>query len=450
MKTRPLAALALVLLLSPAFTQENDARATIASIQRLLAERPNDPTLYYYLAAFQARAGDKADAVASLGKVAELGKGFLPVRFMGFDAIWQDEAFRKVYAQLEAKLPRIADAPVVIEIPDRDFIPEGMAWDGESRLFFFGSVAQRRIVAVDASGKLTPFSQPDDGLWSVLGIAIDPARRKLHAVSTNALTAEGRKALANEIVTYDLRTGRKRGGVTVPDAEQLNDVALAPNGDLYASDSASGAVWRIRGREVTAFLPAGQVRGSNGVAVSADGKALYVAHTTGVACVHTTSGAVERVMVPRGEAVSAIDGLYVQGDGLLGVQNVTNPARIIRMQLSADGKAITQVETLQSHHHPAFDDPTTGAIVGRDFYVLASAQVARFNDKGEVEHPATATTPKVIRITLPALRAMERYAASLRRVTGTTNPSTYLAMGHLRAGCYAGWCVEPSRVVIAP
>lgn len=96
MKTRPLAALALALLLSPAFTQENDARATIASIQRLLAERPNDPTLYYYLAAFQARAGDKADAVASLGKVAELGRGFLPVRFMGFDAIWQDEAFRKV------------------------------------------------------------------------------------------------------------------------------------------------------------------------------------------------------------------------------------------------------------------------------------------------------------------------------------------------------------------
>jgi sugar lactone lactonase YvrE len=406
MKLRHLAVLAFLAALSPVLAQEGDARATIASLQRILAERPNDPTLYYYLAAFQARAGDKADAIASLEKVASLGTGFLPTRFLGFDAIWQDESFRKVYAKLDAKLPRVADAPVVIEIPDRDFIGEGMAWDPESRRFFFGSVAQRRIVAVDGAGKATPFSHPDDELQCILGLAIDVPRRLLHAVSTSALTATGRKSLVNEIVTYDLRTGRKRGAIRVPGAEQLNDVAAAPNGDLYTSDSASGAVWRIRGGEAAAFVPAGQVRGSNGVAVSADGQRLYVAHTTGIARVDTATGALERVSIPPGVTVAAIDGLYVNGGSLLGIQNVTNPARIVRMQLADDGKAITRVETLQSHHNPAFDDPTTGAIVGNDFYVLASAQVARFNDNGEVEHPATATTPKVIRITLPAPPAM--------------------------------------------
>lgn len=399
---RLFAALTFGFALSPALAQADDARATIASIQRLLAERPNEPTLYYYLAAFQARVGDKADAVASLGKLAVIGKGFLPARAMGFDAIWDDAGFRKAYATLEAQLPRIADAPVAFEIADRDFIPEGIAWDGASRRFFLGSIPQRRIVSVDAAGRVTPFSEPGDGLQHVLGIAIDAQRQLLHAVSTNALTAAGRKALVNEVVTYDLRRGRKLGATRVPDAVQLNDVAAAPNGDLYTSDSASGAVWRLRGDVAAAFLPVGQVRGSNGLAVSADGNWLYVAHTTGLARVATADGKLERMPVPPGDAVSAIDGLYVYGDSLLGIQNVTNPARIIRMRLSADGAAVTAVETLQSHHHPAFDDPTTGALAGDDFYVLASAQVVRFNDQGQVEEPATAATPKIIRIRLPA------------------------------------------------
>ncbi|MGE0582439.1 MAG: SMP-30/gluconolactonase/LRE family protein [Steroidobacteraceae bacterium] len=402
MKPRHLAALALAFVLTPAYAQTDSARSTIASLQRLLVERPNEPTLYYYLAAFQARAGDKDEAIASLEKLSSLGTGFLPAPFMGFEALSQDTGYQAVHAKLEAKLPRVADAPIAFEIADRTFIPEGIAWDPESKRFFLGSITQHRIVGVDMRGKVAPFSRPEDGLQHVLGLAVDAKRHLLHAVSTSALTAAGRAPRRNEVVSYDLRTGRRIAAVPVPGAEQLNDVAVAPNGDRYASDSASGAVWRIRGDAVAAFAPTGQVRGSNGLAVSADGAALYIAHTTGVARVDTATGTFERMTIPAGDTVAAIDGLYVYGDSLLGVQNVTNPARIIRMHLSADGKAITRVEVLQSHHHPAFDEPTTGAIVGHDFFVLATTQVARFNDKGELERPESAATPKVIRIALPA------------------------------------------------
>jgi len=400
MKLRPLPALALALILSPAFAQDDEARATIARIQGLLETRPDEPTLVYYLAAFQARAGDKADAIANLEKLAGIGNGFLPMPFMGFDAIWQDDAFRKVYAQLEAKLPRMADAPVVFEVADRDYIPEGIAWDPDSSRFFLGSIAERRIVSVDVSGKVSPFSRPEDGLQHILGLAVDTGRRLLHAVSTSALTAAGRKSRVNEIVSYDLQSGRKVSAVAVPGAEQLNDVAVAPNGDLYASDSSSGAVWRIRAGAAAEFVPAGRTPGSNGLAVSADGAALYVAHSTGIARVDTANGTIERVAIPPGETVAAIDGLYRYEDSLLGIQNVTNPARIIRMQLAPDGRSITKVETLQSHHNPAFDEPTTGAVVGNDFYVLAATQVARYSDTGELTRPEAAVTPKVIRIAL--------------------------------------------------
>lgn len=37
---------------------------------------------------------------------------------------------------------------------------------------------------------------------------------------------------------------------------------------------------------------------------------------------------------------------------------------MIRIKLNTAGTEITQVETLQSHHSPAFSLPTTGAIAG--------------------------------------------------------------------------------------
>ena len=51
------------------------------------------------------------------------------------------------------------------------------------------------------------------------------------------------------------------------------------------------------------------------------------------------------------ESVAAIDGLYAWQGELIGVQNVTNPGRVIRMQLSADGDSVIAVKTLLSHHH---------------------------------------------------------------------------------------------------
>ena len=65
--------------------------------------------------------------------------------------------------------------------------------------------------------------------------------------------------------------------------------------------------------------------------------------------------------MPKRETIAAIDGLYVDGGALIGIQNVTNPGRVIRIHLRADGKGAERIETLLSHHHPAIDEPTTGS-----------------------------------------------------------------------------------------
>jgi sugar lactone lactonase YvrE len=266
---------------------------------------------------------------------------------------------------------------------------------------FVGSVAARKIVRVDSTGSVSDLSQPGE-LQHVLGLAVDSGRRRLHAVSTNALTEAGMASPVNEIVTYNLDSGKRERSVAVKGASQLNDVITTPGGDLYTTDTRPGAVYHIRvDGTVDTLVAPGTLPGANGLSLSPDGSGLYVAHGSGVALVDFGGGLVTpRLELPPGETIAAIDGLYTDGNTLIGIQNVTNPGRVIRMRLRKDGKGVEKVETLLSHHHEAIDEPTTGAIAGRTFVFLATTQMARFTPQGTIESPETVKPAVVLGVDL--------------------------------------------------
>lgn len=392
-------------LAAPALAQDVEAaRRTVAAIEDLLKQRPADATLYFFLSRFKADLGDKPGSVAALEKVAELGEGFLPTREFGFAAIWEHPPFQDVRSKLEARLPRLDFAPNAFQLDDRRLIPEGIAHDPHSRRFYIGSIAQKRVVQVEADGAVVEFAGPAAKLDEVLGLAMDVPRRVLYVVSSSALTTKGEKDRRNAVVAFDVDTRRLLQRYDVPGAMQLNDVAIAPGGRVFASDSASGAIYEIAvkgpgpSREL---VPPGRMRGPNGLAVSPDGKRIHVAHATGLAVVDAATGEVKRVANETRENVAAIDGLYEWQGSLIGVQNVTNPGRVIVIALSRDGASITGVKTLLSHHHSALDEPTTGAIARDGFYLLAATAVTRYNREGAIERPDTLPLPTVVRVPLP-------------------------------------------------
>ena len=372
---------------------------TSTIIRERLKTRPNDPTLYYYLAMHEIAEGNKPAGLEALKQLERIGNGFLPIRGTSFDMVWSDTIFQKTRQALEAKLPRVTAARELFTL-DKGEIPEGITYDPATRAYFVGSIARKHIVRVDASGAVSTLSKPGE-LDQVLGLVVDGKQRRLHAVSTSAIAPGGQKPV-NRIVSYNLDTGVRDLSVDVPAAEQLNDVTVAPNGELFTSDSQAGAVYRIRAAGVVdTFVAPGTLPGTNGIAVSADGKALYVGHSTGIARVEIADRSiVPRLELPTGETVAAIDGLYSDGATLIGIQNVTNPGRVIRIHLRPDGRGAERIETLLSHHHPAIDEPTTGVIVGRTFALLATTQVARFTPEGTVTSPETLKRPVVLSIEL--------------------------------------------------
>lgn len=398
-----LAALLLAVLPAAAQQDAESARRTIAAVEKLLEQRPADATLWFFLARSHARLGDTRACVAALEKVNALGDGFLPPRG-DFARVWEDAGFQAVRRKLEARLPTLDYAPTAFEIEDRALMPEGIAYDAPSRSFFIGSV-HRRVLRLGPDGAAaTEFAGTGAGLDAVLGLAVDAPRRILYVVTTSALTTEGRKNRRNAVVAFDIDSRKLLHRHDVPGALQLNDVTVALGGRVFASDSASGAVYEIAvkgpgpARELVA---AGRMGGSNGLAASPGGDRLYVAHSTGLAVVDIADGSVKRVENRTRETLAAIDGLYQWQGQLIGVQNVTTPGRVILATLSPDGASVTRVTTMLSHHHNALDEPTTGAIAGDNFYLLAATGISRYNAEGRIDNPQTAPTPRVVRIPLP-------------------------------------------------
>jgi len=377
------------------------ADSPLGYLEKAVAEAPDDPTINFYLAWARAKAGDVDGALAALERTLAQGEGFLPTAEF-FPKLEDDPRFAALRARFEAKLPRRADGEVVFTLSDRMLAPEGIAYDPVERVFYVGGVAHKGIFRIVSESSIRPLSNPRDKLDSILGIAIDGERRRLYAVSTSAVAAVADKDRRNAIKVYDLRKRAFVRSIDFPEARQLNDVAVAPDGTLVVTDSGGGGVWLAdpESGKVSVLVPLGHAPGANGVAIPPRGGIAYVAVNRRPLRVDLRSGDVTPLTLPAHENAAAIDGLYWHEGTLIGVQNVTTTGRVIRLRLSDDGRSVTAVETLQSHHQQAFDEPTTAAI-GRDgLYVLARTGLAHYSREGKFEHPETAEPPLVLRIRL--------------------------------------------------
>lgn len=137
-------------------------------------------------------------------------------------------------------------------------------------------------------------------------------------------------------------------------------------------------------KTLSRFGAPGALRGGNGIALGKD-EMLYVASSTGILRIDTATGEPARLPQPDTVMTGGIDGLYWHDGDLIGVQNVTNPGRVIRIALADKGSRIAGVTVLQSHHHPDFEEPTTGTIANGALHVIGNSHVRRYQPDGTIK-----------------------------------------------------------------
>lgn len=194
---------------------------------------------------------------------------------------------------------------------------------------------------------------------------------------------------------YDLDTGASLADYAfgAPNTSIINDVALVQGGAWF-TDSAQPKLYFVpidshgspgAFRTLTVTGPAADLTGAfnlNGIAATANGKTLIVAHT-GDAALYTVDPATGASALIAGASVPNVDGIVLRGHRLWAVQNFSN--QVSRFQLDPDLSAGTLEEVITS---PLFEVPTTAAIFGSTLGVV--------NAKFDTGLPPTATQFEVV------------------------------------------------------
>ena len=223
----------------------------------------------------------------------------------------------------------------------------------------------------------------------MLGLKVDRKRRLLWAatgVYPDPFVTEPKKdAGLTALMAFDLDDGARVRECWLderPVEHMFNDLALAQNGDVFASDSMTGSIYRLPGGECRLELVIQDARMSfpNGIALSKDDTKLYVAHIEGLSVIDLASGRRTLLAVPGNAAVNSMDGLIRDGDDLLGIQPSPNLARVLRIRLDKAGKAIREVITVSSPP-PGGPSASTGTLAGFHYYSVASSQDPEAKDR---------------------------------------------------------------------
>lgn len=278
---------------------------------------------------------------------------------------------------------------VAFTIGEKDLIPEGIAYDRKTKTFYVGSTYLRKIVSIDEKGTVKNFTaEAQDGMRGVLGLRVDEKRRVLWAVSghlglTMPIKNGDRNCLGcSDVLKYDLKTGaliKKYSLPNKPENHFINDLTIKANGDVYLTDTIAGAIYFIpaTGGEMTEFTRLEKTLYPNGIDLSTDEKHLFVGLEGKIAAIDFQSKQIVYLPTPEGVSIGGIDGLYFYKNSLIVVQPFSAGKMIVRYYLSKKRDRIERAEILEANHK-LFNQPTTGTIVGDEFYYIANSQLQPF------------------------------------------------------------------------
>jgi hypothetical protein len=389
--------------------QAHDTAGFLDHAARAEALRPDHGGVLYALASAYALSGDKDKAMETLRRFAALGYFADAAADSDMAGLLGAPGFADVRRALDANRRPVVKSVVAFTLTERDLLTEGIAYDPHAKAFFVGSVHHRKIVRVDRSGRSTDFVTAErDGIWSPLGMKVDPDRGVLWVAAAavpQMVKYDSAMAGLSGLFRYDLTTGALTGGFPIPPDSAphlLGDLTIARNGDVYASDSRAPVVWRVRAGadSVERFVESPLILSAQGLALTSDEQGLLLAdYSRGMLKIDLSSRMVRLLPCRDGVLALGIDGLYLVGGKLIGVQNGVDPHRVVRLTLDAKGDSVIGSEVLE-RRHPRYAEPTLGVVVGRDLYYIANSQWEQFGETGTVARPEELLPPVVLRLRL--------------------------------------------------
>lgn len=301
-----------------------------------------------------------------------------------------DPEFAALKRDMDKNRVAVSGSQTWLELPE-DLIPEDIAFDESTGRFLVTSIRHRKVIWIDAGRKTGDWlSEGQDGLWGVLGIAIDQ-ERKLVWITTeaipHALGYREEDKNRSALLAYGLNDRRLRKRLEIPDRSsphELGDLTLAPDGTVYVSDGKAGRLYRATIDSPELELVSSDFGSPQGPTLSVKNDVLYVAdYVMGVVAVDVKKKTVSPLKHPVHLPLNGIDCLLRHGRQLIAVQNGNDPVRVMLLQLDDTGSKVTGSRVVDAS--PAeLGSPTHGVIRGKRFYYLANTGLDNFDQNGKL------------------------------------------------------------------
>jgi hypothetical protein len=376
---------------------ETGRLTAISDLAALAEQFPESALVQLRLLNAALRGGDSALLRATASRLTEMGYALSPAAFEQLAAHLSAEEASTLPARAAANRQELRGSTVFATVPVEHRLVEGVGWDARTNRLFTSSVVGRELVMLGGQGW-----RRIDGLdaGSLFGLAIDEPRRLLWVASGVVDPTPSPETAYRGLIALSLDDLQVVRRVPAPAADlSPADIAVAPNGTVYASDPTSGAILRAlpQADSMEVLVPSGRLRSPQGIALDVERGRLYVAdYNYGLALVNLATGALSRLSADLPMMLNGIDGLFLVDGDLVGIQNGTNPRRIVRIRLDRSGTRATGLEVIE-RAHSEWGEPTLGQIKEGDLIYVADAQWERFGAGGAV-NGAEPLRPTAIRI----------------------------------------------------
>ena len=260
----------------------------------------------------------------------------------------------------------VAQPQTILTVPPAHALVEGIATDGES--IYLSSLIDREILRC-ATNCRTLATLPE-GLHP-FAVAWDTSRKRLWVAAdcppnVPFITACERGAL----IGLDARGRMQTRIAPALGSFHPGDVS-ASDGDVFVSDSQSGAVYRLapNGQALMALVAPGVGKSGQGSAHDpANSRVIVADYSQGIVAIDLPTGARTLLLRDNGRPLRGIDGLVRCGDTFLGIYNGQPPGRLVAFTIAGD--KIAAREPIEGF---ALPDPTQLAIDGNRLLVVANS-----------------------------------------------------------------------------
>ncbi|NAY91519.1 hypothetical protein GTQ34_06285 [Muricauda sp. JGD-17] len=261
---------------------------------------------------------------------------------------------------------------------EKDLIPEGIAIDAKAGKVYLNSLKYGKIVRCNLDG-----SNPEDFIGPnehgyLSGFGMTMVGETLYALG-NVLPKNGNKSI---LLLLNTESHQPISKYTIENNQfiYLNDLTVGENEEIYITDSESSDLYTINKNtnELEVFFAHDEIKHSNGIAISPNGKLLYLAtYTTGIRVLEIAS----KKLLNTPNEHKGIDGLKYHQDHLYAIVNGRrNPSQngVFQFRLNQHESEIVGAKKMWAFENPT-DIPTTFALYEDSMYFVSDSQLGNLD-----------------------------------------------------------------------